>query len=50
MKNKITILPATPEQASDIAQLTMMAMSDDCCQNFAGQHHTLADFHYMMTE
>lgn len=50
MKNKITILPAIPEQASDIAQLTMMAMSDDCCQNFAGQHHTLADFHYMMTE
>lgn len=46
---KITILPARKEQAPIIARMIMTAMDLDCCQNFAGPHHTLDDFHRMMT-
>lgn len=49
-KKKIDIIPATREQASEIASLIMEAMDYDCCRNFAGPHHTLDDFHNMMTE
>lgn len=43
------IVPASIEQADSIASLIMMAMNHECCQNFAGPHHTLEDFHRMMT-
>lgn len=35
-------------QASEIATLIMEAMNHECCQHFAGEHHTLDDFHRMM--
>lgn len=43
------IVPASIEQTESIASLIMMAMNHECCQNFAGPHHTLEDFHRMMT-
>ena len=43
------IQTATKSQAPIISQLIMTAMTDDCCQYFAGEHHTLADFRSMMT-
>lgn len=46
---KINIAPATPDKASHIASLIMEAMNTDCCQNLAGPHHTLVDFHCMLT-
>lgn len=46
---KINITQATPDQASHIASLIMEAMNTGCCQNLAGPHHTLVDFHCMMT-
>ena len=46
---KINITQASPDQASHIASLIMEAMNLECCQNFAGPHHTLVDFHRMMT-
>ena len=46
---KYQIKPATPGQAPEIARLIMEAMDEDCCRNFAGPHHTLADFHRMLT-
>ena len=45
----IVIREATKAQASDIAQLIMMAMTDDCCQHFCGVGHGLEDFLKMMT-
>ena len=46
---EIVIREATKAQASDIAQLIMMAMTDDCCQHFCGVGHGLEDFLKMMT-
>lgn len=46
---KYQIKPAKPEQAAEIATLIMEAMDADCCQNFAGPHHTLTDFHRLIT-
>ena len=45
---KIHIEQATPDKASHIASLIMEAMNTECCQNFAGPRHTLADFHQLM--
>ena len=36
-------------QASAIAKLIMMAMTDDCCLYFCGDGYGLEDFHRMMT-
>lgn len=47
---KIKITTAQAEQASAIALLIMEAMNYECCQNFAGPHHSLDDFHRMMTQ
>ena len=47
--NNIIIKPATRGQASEIAWLIMEAMDYDCCRHFAGEQHTLDDFHEMMT-
>lgn len=46
---KYKIEPGSPQQAAEIASLIMMAADHDCCQYFAGPHHTLADFHKMLT-
>ena len=46
---KIKIQEATEAQASDIAKLIMMAMTDDCCLHFCGEGHGLDDFRRMMT-
>lgn len=45
----IRIKCAEPGMAPQIASLIMEAMNHECCQNFAGAQHTLADFHHMMT-
>lgn len=45
----IRIGRAEPGMVPQIASLIMEAMNHECCQNFAGPHHTLADFHLMMT-
>ena len=45
----IVIREATRAQASEIARLIMMAMTDDCCQHFCGVGHGLEDFLKMMT-
>lgn len=47
MKMKIT--QASLHDSAAIARLIMLAMNHDCCQYFAGEHHTLADFERMMT-
>lgn len=47
---QIEIDKATPEMASDIARLVMVAMNYECCQYFAGEEHTLDDFHDMLTD
>ena len=49
MKTMIEIREATKAQASDIARLIMMAMTDDCCPHFCGVGHGLEDFLKMMT-
>lgn len=46
----MTIIPASPAHAADIAQLIMTAMSEDCCQFLAGKSHTLDDFYQMMLQ
>ena len=45
----IAIQPATREQAADIANLIMTAMTADCCLNFCGEGRGLDDFRRMMT-
>ena len=47
---KIEITDARKEQASEIARLIMMAMTDDCCLHFCGEGYGLDDFRRMMTE
>ena len=49
MTMMIEIREATKAQASDIARLIMMAMTDDCCLHFCGVGHSLEDFFKMMT-
>lgn len=46
----MNITTAKLTQASQIAKLIMEAMNHECCQYFAGEHHTLADFHRVLTE
>ena len=45
----IEIKDAQKEQSADIAQLVMMAMTDECCQHFCGVGYGLDDFRRMMT-
>lgn len=45
----IEIREATKNQAPEIANLIMMAMTDECCLYFCGEGHGLEDFHNMMT-
>lgn len=46
----MTIQPANPSHAADIATLIMTAMTDECCQFLAGERHTLDDFYQMMVD
>lgn len=46
----MNIIPANKDQAPIIATLIMEAMNHECCQYFAGEHHTLDDFHRVMTK
>jgi len=46
---EISIRPATQDQAAAIAELIMMAMTDDCCLHFCGEGAGLDDFRQMMT-
>ena len=46
---KPQIRRATKEQAEEIANLIMMAMTDECCQYFCGEGYGLEDFRKMMT-
>ncbi len=45
----IEIKEATKEQASEIARLIMMAMTDECCLYFCGEGYGLEHFRQMMT-
>ncbi len=45
----IDIREATKEQSRDIANLIMMAMTDECCEYFCGSGYGLEDFRTMMT-
>lgn len=45
----ITIKKAIRGQALEIAQLIMMAMTDDCCLHFCGEGFGLKDFLRLMT-
>ena len=44
----IEIREATKNQATEIADLIMMAMTDECCQYFCGEGYGLDDFREMM--
>ena len=44
----IVIKKATRDQAPEIANLIMMAMTDDCCLHFCGKGYGLEDFRKMM--
>lgn len=46
----LLIKNAIKEQADDIAQLIMTAMTDECCMHFCGEGHGLDDFRRMMRE
>ena len=47
--DNVQICAATRAQAAEIAQLIMMAMTDDCCLHFCGVGYGLKDFQKMMT-
>jgi len=49
-KNSYTYEVGKPHEAADIARLVMMAMTDECCQYFCGEHHSLDDFHALITK
>lgn len=46
---KMKIHTAKKDQAADIAQLIMMAMTDECCLYFTGDGQTTDDFRRTMT-
>ena len=50
MKNtQFTIRKGKPGDASRIASLIIMAMTEECCLYFCGEKHTIDDFHEAMT-
>jgi len=46
----IEITKGSKAQAGEIAQLIMMAMTDECCLHFCGEGYGLEDFFQMMTD
>lgn len=50
MNNKdISIRGARPDEASRIADLIIMAMTEECCLHFCGPGYDIRDFHRVMT-
>lgn len=49
MTNEYTYREGRPTEAAEIARLIMMAMTDECCQYFCGNDHTLSEFHELIT-
>ena len=50
MNNKhITIRQGRPEEAERIAELIIMAMTEECCLHFCGPNHDIRDFHRVMS-
>lgn len=50
MNNKdISIRGARPDEAERIADLIIMAMTEECCLHFCGSRHDIRDFHRVMT-
>ncbi|MGM9776747.1 MAG: GNAT family N-acetyltransferase [Prevotella sp.] len=45
----ISIRGARPDEASRIADLIIMAMTEECCLHFCGPGHDIRDFHRVMT-
>lgn len=50
MKNEIILRKGLRTDASEIARLIMVAMSEECCRHFYGENHTADDFHRLITE
>ena len=48
-KKSYLIQYADISQASEIASMSMTAMSEECCQWLAGPGHTLSDLHQLLT-
>ena len=46
----MNIIEATQQHAPVIANLIMMAMTDECCLNLAGEGRTVADFARLMNQ
>lgn len=50
MNNKdLSIRGARPDEAARIADLIIMAMTEECCLHFCGPGHDIRDFHRVMT-
>lgn len=49
MRNDITLRPGRPEDAPEIARFIVMAMTDECCRHFYGEHHTADEFLCLIT-
>ena len=49
MNNNISIREARPEEAGRIADLIIMAMTEECCLHFCGPDHDIDDFRRVMT-
>ena len=47
--DNISIRQARPDEASRIADLIIMAMTEELCLHFCGPHHDIRDFHRVMT-
>lgn len=50
MQEKITLRPGRKEDAPVIAELIVMAMTDECCRHFYGENHTAEDFMRLITD
>ncbi len=50
MNKKITLRLGRPEDAQHIAGMIIMAMTEECCRHFYGEHHSIEDFHRLMTQ
>ena len=49
MNKNISIREARPEEAGRIADLIIMAMTEECCLHFCGPDHDIDDFRRVMT-
>lgn len=49
MNENIILRGARVDDATQVARMVMMAMTDECCKYFCGPNHTLDDFHRLMT-